>query len=93
MTSNPLQYMLRPIYKIKESKTFTESLIDDFPQSSCNIAKFLFLEWTVCLGWTLETMSTLSVEIFLKGFCFLRFLVLSCSRTLEAISLFNFLYQ
>lgn len=58
--------MLRPIYEIKQSKIFMESLIADFVQSSCAYAKFLYLEWT------LGTMSTLSFEIFIKFPHFLR---------------------
>ena len=43
---NASQNKLRAIYKIKESRTFMESLITDFIQFSCAIANFeIFLEF------------------------------------------------
>ena len=44
MNYNPSQNMLTPIYEIKYGRAFMESLIADFVQFSCAIAKFLFLD-------------------------------------------------
>lgn len=41
---NPSQNMFRPMYEIKQSRTFMESLIADIIQFSRGIAKFLFWE-------------------------------------------------
>ena len=43
-SDNSSQNMLRPVYKIKQSRAFMESLIPEFGQFSRVIAKFLFLE-------------------------------------------------
>ena len=44
MNYNPSQNMFTPIYEIKYGRAFMESLIADFVQFSCAIAKFLFLD-------------------------------------------------
>ena len=55
---NPSQNMLRPMYEIKQSRTFMESLLADFVPFSCATVKFLFLEKTMD--------SRLNFEIFLE---------------------------
>ena len=42
VSTNPSQNILRPIYEIKQGKTFMESIIADFTPISCIIAKFSF---------------------------------------------------
>lgn len=42
---NPSQLLFRPVYEIKKSRTFKESVIPYFTQFSCVLAKKLVLKW------------------------------------------------